>query len=87
MPWLSSRSSDDNLQMVQKKLEDFRNYRRREKPPRIEEKGNLETLFNTLQTKLRLSNRPAFLPTEGHLIKVGLAYISSFMEPTFITCY
>uniref|UniRef100_A0A915B2A6 Alpha actinin n=1 Tax=Parascaris univalens TaxID=6257 RepID=A0A915B2A6_PARUN len=69
MPWLSNRSSDDTLDVVQKKLEDFRNYRRREKPPRIEEKGKLETLFNTLQTKLRLSNRPAFMPTEGHLIK------------------
>lgn len=69
MPWLSNRSSDDTLEMVQKKLDDFRNYRRREKPPRVEEKGKLETLFNTLQTKLRLSNRPAFMPTEGHLIK------------------
>lgn len=48
----------------------FSNYRRREKPPRIEEKGRLETLFNTLQTKLRLSNRPSFMPKEGHLIKV-----------------
>uniref|UniRef100_A0A0N5AEH5 Alpha-actinin, sarcomeric n=1 Tax=Syphacia muris TaxID=451379 RepID=A0A0N5AEH5_9BILA len=69
MPWLSSRSTDDNLDLVRRKLEDFRNYRRHEKPPRIEEKGKLETLFNTLQTKLRLSNRPAFMPTEGHLIK------------------
>ncbi|VDM23887.1 unnamed protein product [Toxocara canis] len=69
MPWLSNRSSDDTLDVIRKKLDDFRNYRRREKPPRIEEKGKLETLFNTLQTKLRLSNRPAFMPTEGHLIK------------------
>nr|CRZ24421.1 BMA-ATN-1 [Brugia malayi] len=69
MPWLSNRSSNESLDTIRKKLDDFRNYRRHEKPPRVEEKGNLETLFNTLQTKLRLSNRPAFLPREGHLIK------------------
>ncbi|GMT10757.1 hypothetical protein PFISCL1PPCAC_2054 [Pristionchus fissidentatus] len=69
MPWLANRSTDDTLPMAQQKLEDYRNYRRREKPPRIEEKGRLETLFNTLQTKLRLSNRPAFMPREGHLVK------------------
>ncbi|VDN24751.1 unnamed protein product [Gongylonema pulchrum] len=69
MPWLSNRSSTESLDAIRKKLDDFRNYRRREKPPRVEEKGNLETLFNTLQTRLRLSNRPAFLPKEGHLIK------------------
>jgi actinin alpha len=69
MPWLANRSSDNTLDDIRKKLEDFRTYRRREKPPRIEEKGKLETLFNTLQTKLRLSNRPAFLPTDGRTIK------------------
>jgi actinin alpha len=70
MPWLANRQSDQTVAAVQRKLDDFRNYRRQEKPPRIEEKGRLETLFNTLQTKLRLSNRPAFLPRDGHLIKV-----------------
>ena len=28
----------------------------------------METNFNTLQTKLRLSNRPAYMPTEGKMI-------------------
>ncbi|MFH4981550.1 hypothetical protein AB6A40_008259 [Gnathostoma spinigerum] len=70
MPWLSNRQVEESLPAIQRKLDDFRNYRRREKPPRIEEKGKLETLFNTLQTKLRLSNRPVFCPKEGHLIKV-----------------
>uniref|UniRef100_A0A6F7Q068 Alpha-actinin, sarcomeric n=1 Tax=Haemonchus contortus TaxID=6289 RepID=A0A6F7Q068_HAECO len=69
MPWLANRTTDDNLSKAQKKLDDFRNYRRHEKPPRIEDKGRLETLFNTLQTRLRLSNRPAFLPRDGHLVK------------------
>ncbi|CAI4225155.1 unnamed protein product [Auanema sp. JU1783] len=69
MPWLSNRSSDDTLAVARQKLEDYRNYRRHEKPPRIEDKGKLEMLFNTLQTRLRLSNRPAFLPKDGHLVK------------------
>ncbi|RCN27474.1 hypothetical protein ANCCAN_26792, partial [Ancylostoma caninum] len=52
MPWLANRTTDDSLPMAQKKLDDYRNYRRHEKPPRIEDKGRLETLFNTLQTRL-----------------------------------
>jgi actinin alpha len=67
-PWLQNRTTDGTLPGTQRKLEDFRGYRRREKPPRIEQKGRLETSFNTLQTKLRLSNRPAYLPSEGRLI-------------------
>lgn len=55
----------------QKKLDALRVYRRSEKPPRVEEKGMLETNFNTLQTKLRLGNRPAYLPTEGKMISVS----------------
>lgn len=68
LPWLSNRTTDNTLPGVHKKLDDFRNYRRREKPPRIEQKGRLETSFNTLQTKLRLSNRPAYLPSEGKTV-------------------
>ncbi|KAK0409449.1 hypothetical protein QR680_004544 [Steinernema hermaphroditum] len=68
-PWLNNRPSDEPLDGIRQKHNDFRQYRRGEKPPRIQEKGGLETLFNTLQTKLRLSNRPAFMPREGHLIK------------------
>jgi len=69
VPWLNSRDLDDNtLKGVQDKLEEFRNYNRNDKPPKVLEKAQLETLFNTLQTKLRLSNRPAYLPSEGKMI-------------------
>ncbi|XP_027038747.1 alpha-actinin-like [Pocillopora damicornis] len=68
LPWLKDRSSDGTLGDMQKKLDALRVYRRSEKPPRVEEKGMLETNFNTLQTKLRLGNRPAYLPTEGKMI-------------------
>ncbi|KRZ80370.1 Alpha-actinin, sarcomeric [Trichinella papuae] len=69
LPWLKNRTTDGTLKNVQQMLNEFRQYRRREKPPRIEQKGRLETNFNTLQTKLRLSNRPAYLPTEGKMIQ------------------
>merc|ERR1712088_1139604 len=68
LPWLESRQSGNSLVAVQKKLEEYREYRRKHKPPRVEQKAKLETNFNTLQTKLRLSNRPAYMPTEGKLI-------------------
>jgi len=68
MPWLGNRQTDNSLANVQKKLEEYRTYRRVHKPPRVEQKAKLETNFNTLQTKLRLSNRPAYMPTEGKMV-------------------
>ncbi len=62
-PWLENRTTDNTLPGTQRKLSEFRDYRRSQKPPRLEQKAKLETDFNTLQTKLRLSNRPAYLPT------------------------
>ena len=50
------------------RLQEYREYRRKHKPPRVEQKAKLETNYNTLQTKLRLSNRPAYIPSEGKLI-------------------
>ncbi|XP_015905751.1 alpha-actinin isoform X1 [Parasteatoda tepidariorum] len=67
-PWLENRTTDNTLVGVHKKLDEFRNYRRIHKPPRVEQKAKLETNFNTLQTKLRLSNRPAYLPSEGKMV-------------------
>ena len=55
--YVSSFQSGNSLVAVQKKLEEYREYRRKHKPPRVEQKAKLETNFNTLQTKLRLSNR------------------------------
>ena len=62
LPWLESRQSGNSLVAVQKKLEEYREYRRKHKPPRVEQKAKLETNFNTLQTKLRLSNRYLYDP-------------------------
>lgn len=60
---------------MQRKLEDFRDYRRQHKPPKVQEKCQLEINFNTLQTKLRISNRPAFMPSEGKMVSVSPGFI------------
>lgn len=70
-PWLENRTTDNTLPGTQRKLEEFRDYRRKHKPPKLEDKARLENSFNTLQTRLRLSNRPAYLPTEGKMVSVS----------------
>ncbi|XP_052273606.1 alpha-actinin-like isoform X1 [Dreissena polymorpha] len=67
-PWLENRTTDNTLPGTQRKLDEFRDYRRKHKPPKLEDKARLENSFNTLQTRLRLSNRPAYLPTEGKMV-------------------
>ncbi|RXM31018.1 hypothetical protein EOD39_7370 [Acipenser ruthenus] len=52
----------------ERKLEDFRDYQRMQKPLKVQEKCQLEISFNTLQTKLRISSRPAFMPSEGKMV-------------------
>ena len=70
-PLLENRTANSTLPVTQQKLEDFRDYRSTQKPPKMEEKARLETTFNSLQTRLRLSNRPAYLPSDGKLISVS----------------
>ncbi|XP_011684038.1 alpha-actinin isoform X2 [Strongylocentrotus purpuratus] len=68
-PWLEDRTlQESTLDAMQKKLDEFRTYRGKEKPPKTEDKARLETNFNTLQTKLQLTNRPAYRPSEGKLV-------------------
>ncbi|XP_041351423.1 alpha-actinin-like isoform X3 [Gigantopelta aegis] len=67
-PWLENRVTDNTLPGTRHKLEEFRDYRRKHKPPKLNDKAQLENSFNTLQTRLRLSNRPAYLPTEGKMV-------------------
>ncbi|KAG7463096.1 hypothetical protein MATL_G00191790 [Megalops atlanticus] len=67
-PWLENRTPEKTMAEMQQKLEDFRDYRRLHKPPKVQEKCQLEINFNTLQTKLRISNRPTFMPSEGKMV-------------------
>ena len=76
-PWLQNKTVDGGgLKAAQNKLNEFRDYRRLQKPPKLEDKAKLETSFNTLQTRLRLSNRPAYLPSEGKMVSVRSAGLS-----------
>ncbi|RXN08982.1 alpha-actinin-2 isoform X2 [Labeo rohita] len=66
-PWLEKRTPENTMDAMRRKLEDFRDYRRIHKPPKVQEKCQLEISFNTLQTKLHISHRPAFMPSEGKM--------------------
>jgi len=68
IPEMEDRQIDNSLEKAQQKLNDYRDYSSNQKPPKVDEKSQLENLHNTLQTKLRLSNRPAFMPVEGKMI-------------------
>ena len=54
--------------LMQDQLEILRTYQRTQKPPKAVEKAHLETHYNTLQTKLRISSRPAYTPTDGKTV-------------------
>ncbi|CAD5224045.1 unnamed protein product [Bursaphelenchus okinawaensis] len=69
MPVVSNRNEETDSEALKRRMSKFRHYRQNEKPPRIEEKSQLETLFNTLQNRLRLANRPAFQPRDGQSIR------------------
>ena len=62
---LDERDFDGTLEGVQNKLAEFKSYKSDEKKPRGEEKLQLETLFNALQTKLNLNGRPPYQPPAG----------------------
>ena len=83
-PWLENRTTDNTLPGTQRKLDEFRDYRRKHKPPKLEDKARLENSFNTLQTRLRLSNRPAYLPTEGKMVSVSI--YDEYERRSFIPC-
>ncbi|CAG2100104.1 unnamed protein product [Medioppia subpectinata] len=65
---LSDRNFANSLNGVQQQLSAFSNYRTVEKPPKFIEKGNLEILLFTLQSKMRANNQKPYLPKEGKMI-------------------
>uniref|UniRef100_A0A914XEU2 Spectrin beta chain n=1 Tax=Plectus sambesii TaxID=2011161 RepID=A0A914XEU2_9BILA len=65
---LNDRRFANSLTGVQKQLTDFNNYRTQEKPPKFVEKGELEVLLFTLQSRMRANNQKPYTPREGKLI-------------------
>ncbi|XP_077421890.1 spectrin beta chain, non-erythrocytic 4 isoform X2 [Vanacampus margaritifer] len=58
----------NSLTGVQQQLQAFTTYCTVEKPIKFQEKGNLEVLLFTIQSKLRANNQKAYMPHEGKLI-------------------
>ena len=65
---LNDRAFSNSLTGVQTQLTQFNAYRTVEKPPKFVEKGNLEVLLFTLQSKMRANNQKPYLPKEGKMI-------------------
>ncbi|XP_036618796.1 spectrin beta chain, non-erythrocytic 2 isoform X2 [Trichosurus vulpecula] len=65
---LNDRQLANSLSGVQNQLQAFNSYRTVEKPPKFTEKGNLEVLLFTIQSKLRANNQKVYAPREGRLV-------------------
>ncbi|CAM4564671.1 unnamed protein product [Lepidochelys olivacea] len=65
---LNSRKFANSLMGVQQQLQCFSTYRTVEKPPKFQEKGNLEVLLFTIQSRMRANNQKAYTPHEGRLV-------------------
>lgn len=65
---LNSRDFPNSLSGVQNQLALFNTYRNVEKPPKFTEKGNLEVLLFTIQSKMRSNNQKPYTPKEGKML-------------------
>uniref|UniRef100_A0A8C3BIK7 Calponin-homology (CH) domain-containing protein n=1 Tax=Cairina moschata TaxID=8855 RepID=A0A8C3BIK7_CAIMO len=65
---LNSRSFANSLAGVQHQLQAFSTYRTVEKPPKFQEKGNLEVMLFTIQSRMRANNQRVYTPHEGRLV-------------------
>uniref|UniRef100_W5N7P3 Spectrin beta chain n=1 Tax=Lepisosteus oculatus TaxID=7918 RepID=W5N7P3_LEPOC len=65
---LNSRKLANSLTGVQQQLQAFNSYRTVEKPPKFQEKGNLEVLLFTIQSRMRANNQKVYTPREGALV-------------------
>uniref|UniRef100_A0A4W6CP76 Spectrin beta chain n=1 Tax=Lates calcarifer TaxID=8187 RepID=A0A4W6CP76_LATCA len=65
---LNNRKLANSLTGVQQQLQAFNTYRTVEKPPKFQEKGNLEVLLFTIQSRMRANNQRVYTPKEGALV-------------------
>lgn len=65
---LNDREFVNSLNGVQQQLSTFNTYRNVGKPPKFVEKGNLEVLLFTIQSKMRANNQKSYTPKEGKMI-------------------
>ncbi|KAK9533937.1 hypothetical protein VZT92_009024 [Zoarces viviparus] len=65
---LKNRKLANSLIGVQQQLQAFNTYRTVEKPPKFQEKGNLEVLLFTIQSRMRANKQRVYTPKEGALV-------------------
>ncbi|XP_076591994.1 spectrin beta chain, non-erythrocytic 4 isoform X1 [Chaetodon auriga] len=65
---ISNQKFANSLTGVQQQLQAFTTYCTIEKPIKFQEKGNLEVLLFTIQSKLRANNQKPYVPLDGKLI-------------------
>ncbi|XP_011488466.2 spectrin beta chain, erythrocytic isoform X2 [Oryzias latipes] len=65
---LNNRKLANSLTGVQQQLQAFNTYRTVEKPPKFQEKGNLEVLLFAIQSRMRANNQRVYTPKEGALV-------------------
>ncbi|KAL8220037.1 UNVERIFIED_CONTAM: hypothetical protein K2H54_037898, partial [Gekko kuhli] len=65
---ISNQKFANSLAGVQQQLQSFTAFCTLEKPVRFQEKGNLEVLLFSIQSKLRANNRKLYVPREGKSI-------------------
>ncbi|KAF7259683.1 hypothetical protein EG68_02881 [Paragonimus skrjabini miyazakii] len=68
LKYFSSRSPPSTVSAVEQMHTESRIYRSQEKPAKLQDKARLETTYNTLQTRLRLSNRAPYVPAADKYI-------------------
>ncbi|EGG22160.1 alpha actinin [Cavenderia fasciculata] len=62
---LESREFGDSVESVQQFIQEYNNYKNSQKPPKAQDLLELETIFNGLQTRLKLNKRDPFSPPQG----------------------
>jgi actinin alpha len=62
---LNQRDFANHLEGLLQQIQTFNDWKAKEKPPKATEKTEIETLFNNLQTKLRLNKRSPYRPPPG----------------------
>ncbi|KAJ3433560.1 alpha-actinin-2 [Anaeramoeba flamelloides] len=66
---LNDHDFDNTLDGIKNKLIEFRSYKSEEKPGKLREKNDVESKYTSLQTQLRVNNRPLFVPAEGQSLE------------------
>jgi spectrin beta len=65
---LNDRTFPNSLEGIQKELLKFKDYRTIEKPPKYNEKSEIEVCYFNINTRLKELNQPLYSPPEGKLI-------------------